>query len=449
MHRPTLRGLALHLSGLLNNGPARLLALLLALAVLATGSLQAQQGRVGIGTRLDEHDKALAQHDQELSALRGELSEVRAELSAFADRLDRLARAGSQPAAGTSRDTSAGNQASGTPAALAGLRQQVEAMDAGLEELQRQVRQLRQRGGTASPPTVVRGTDCCGEVPRLREHVADVRLMLETQATAITHLERDMRRAGQEEVLARLEARAHELQSEFEAQLEQLGKLLVFSRTAGGGLLAIHNSQEQRAGSLFAFDSGHGALQINNADGERRLLLSVDENGNGEVHLYDANGEIKLWLSGEGKIVLNGVNVKDQAEVFELTRRDGVVPGTVLAITDDGRLAPSSEAYDPRVIGVVSGAGGLQPGLVLGAREDGSTDLPVALNGQIYVRVNSEGGPVRPGDLLVPSDRPGIAMRAADRQRAFGAVLGKALESFDGGDSPSREGLVRMLVMVR
>ncbi len=113
----------------------------------------------------------------------------------------------------------------------------------------------------------------------------------------------------------------------------------------------------------------------------------------------------------------------------------------------EGRIAPSAGPYDRRVIGVISGAGGLQPGSVIGNREDGSNDLPVAVSGQVAVRVCLEGGPIEPGDLLVASSQPGVAMRAADPSRAVGAVVGKALEAFGSGEG--KEGLVRMMVMLR
>ena len=94
---------------------------------------------------------------------------------------------------------------------------------------------------------------------------------------------------------------------------------------------------------------------------------------------------------------------------------------------------------------MISGAGGFRPGMVIGSRADGSTDLPVAMSGVIYVRVSDEAGAVRAGDLLVPSSAAGVGMRAADPVAAAGKVFGKALQPWSGAS----EGLVRMLVMNR
>ncbi len=153
--------------------------------------------------------------------------------------------------------------------------------------------------------------------------------------------------------------------------------------------------------------------------------------------------------AGNGFVRVNGKTVHDYAEVFDLATREGVVPGTVMSAVDDGvGLAPSTESYDQKAVGVVAGAGAFTAGARIGTRQDGTNDLPITLNGQVYVRVCLAGGPVKVGDLLVSSNRQGVAMRAADRERAFGAVVGKALEPYEG-EFEKIEGLVRMLVMSR
>lgn len=140
--------------------------------------------------------------------------------------------------------------------------------------------------------------------------------------------------------------------------------------------------------------------------------------------------------------------MRDYAEVFELESREGVVPGMVMAIAGPGGLiAPAVSPYERRVVGVISGTGGLLPGMVVGSREDGTNDLPLAVSGQVFVRICLEGGPIDPGDLLVASSERGVAMRASDLDKAAGAVIGKALESY--GPDQEAGGLVRMMVMLR
>jgi hypothetical protein len=116
----------------------------------------------------------------------------------------------------------------------------------------------------------------------------------------------------------------------------------------------------------------------------------------------------------------------------------------VMVLDDKGRLQPSSHPYDRRVAGVVSGARDLQPGLILGRREGSLGRLPVALIGKVYCRADAGPAPIRVGDLLTTAETVGCAMRALDPVRAFGAVIGKALQRLDSG-----RGLIPILVALQ
>ena len=91
----------------------------------------------------------------------------------------------------------------------------------------------------------------------------------------------------------------------------------------------------------------------------------------------------------------------------------------------------ANSSYDTTVAGIVSSSE--QAGYVAGSRSDGSSDKPVALTGRVLCKVSAENGAIKIGDLLTTSNTPDYAMKATDRDKAFGAVLGKALEAFDGG----------------
>jgi hypothetical protein len=128
----------------------------------------------------------------------------------------------------------------------------------------------------------------------------------------------------------------------------------------------------------------------------------------------------------------------DFAEVMVAT--DGLEPGDVLVMAPDGKLARSTEAYQPTVVGVHStrpsyvGSGHLlgQPGYA-----------PLALVGVTPVKASAENGPIAPGDLLVASATPGHAMKA-DPNPPVGTVIGKALEALDEGT-----GVILVLVMLQ
>lgn len=64
--------------------------------------------------------------------------------------------------------------------------------------------------------------------------------------------------------------------------------------------------------------------------------------------------------------------------------------------------------------------------------------------GKVFCHVDASYGSVVAGDLLTTSPTTGHAMKAADRQRAFGAVIGKALKPLLHG-----RGLVPILVTLQ
>jgi len=132
-----------------------------------------------------------------------------------------------------------------------------------------------------------------------------------------------------------------------------------------------------------------------------------------------------------GAIYMQGA---DFAEHFSVPA--GTAPGTVMVIDDAGNLRVSHMPYDRRVAGVIAGAGRYRPGLVLDIAGEPADELhrqPLSLLGKTYCMVDATSGPVSIGDLLTTAASPGCAMRAADRDRAFGAVLGKALAPLSSG----------------
>ncbi len=145
----------------------------------------------------------------------------------------------------------------------------------------------------------------------------------------------------------------------------------------------------------------------------------------GLIVLRDNEGTDSIVLDGaQGDIVFNNA---DCAEEFDVTEVAGVEPGVVMVIDEDGRLRPSSREYDRKVAGVVAGASGCRPAIVLGRQPSSSNRYPIALSGRTFCRVDATYTPIDVGDMLTTSPTPGHAMKATDPARAFGAVIGKAL----------------------
>ena len=249
------------------------------------------------------------------------------------------------------------------------------------------------------------------------------------------------------------------------ATLEHIDSLTVQNKNGIGGLKLY--SHEDGTGIQFTSLTGKSVSTITShdddelyivfdgslniyKDNEQRVFIGNFREGNSGAFFKNKEGErkIELWVSpsGNGYVRVNGTDVKDYAEVLDLATRKGVRPGSVVAFdAAAGGLVPASAANARQVVGVISGAGGFRPGMVIGSRADGSSDLPVAMSGVVYVRVSDEAGAVQAGDLLVPSSVAGVGMRTADPGAVAGQVFGKALEPWSG----AAEGLVRMLVMNR
>jgi hypothetical protein len=160
-------------------------------------------------------------------------------------------------------------------------------------------------------------------------------------------------------------------------------------------------------------------------------LFTVTQNGN--IFIRGADGVARLQIDGNvGDISLLGA---DCAEQFDI--EDGepdAEPGSVMVLSESGRLRRSDKSYDRRVAGIVSGAADLRAGIVLGKRARLShRSCNLALTGTTYCKVDANISPIEVGDLLTTSDCCGHAMKAADPCQAFGAILGKAMSSLRQG----------------
>lgn len=134
----------------------------------------------------------------------------------------------------------------------------------------------------------------------------------------------------------------------------------------------------------------------------------------------------------------------DCAEDFDVADIEAAEPGTVMVLGEEGVLKPSDRAYDKRVAGVVSGAGGYKPGIVLDKQPASGNRSSIALLGKVYCKVDAGPAPVEVGDLLTTSDTPGHAMKVGDPVKAFGSVIGKALRPLAEG-----RGLIPVLIALQ
>jgi hypothetical protein len=208
---------------------------------------------------------------------------------------------------------------------------------------------------------------------------------------------------------------------------------------------------------IVANDSSAGsAIYLFDGAGSQRVEIDSDDGDDGAIiRLKNSSGVTTITLdadfSGDGRITTQELQItggSDLSEQFDISAaNEPAKPGMVVCIDpkNPGGLIPSSHSYDRTVAGVISGAGGVKPGMLMGQKgtlADGRH--PVALTGRVYAMVDAGYGSIQPGDLLTSSDTAGHAMKVADPTRAQGAILGKAMTSL-----PHGKGLVLVLVTLQ
>lgn len=166
----------------------------------------------------------------------------------------------------------------------------------------------------------------------------------------------------------------------------------------------------------------------------------IDSNGDTPAKLFDARngGTSKFSVDGNGNVTAAGniaARYQDLAEWVPAAEAEELSAGTVVVLdrTKSNHVISSSKSYDQRVAGVISA----QPGIMLG--EKGENKVLVATTGRVLVNVDATNGPIEIGDLLVTSDREGVAMKSQPveiggvRIHRPGTLIGKALEPLASG----------------
>ncbi|MBA2592702.1 MAG: hypothetical protein H0U97_10780 [Gammaproteobacteria bacterium] len=194
----------------------------------------------------------------------------------------------------------------------------------------------------------------------------------------------------------------------------------VFGESATGP--GVSGSSTSSVGVDAKTQSGPAALRAVHAGGGLAGLFEGDVEVTGDIRLANA----------------------DCAEDFDVSGAVKVEPGTVMVLGNEGALSESHQAYDKRVAGVISGAGGYKPGIVLDKQQTSGNRQPIALMGKVFCKVDAQYGAIEVGDLLTTSDTPGHAMKTTDPMKAFGAVIGKALRPLK-----DRQGIIPILIALQ
>jgi hypothetical protein len=203
---------------------------------------------------------------------------------------------------------------------------------------------------------------------------------------------------------------------------------------------------------LMRVDNRAGFLMVDGAGGEQAYMGGDGFGGDVQIGSLNSGVQNVAFYNGASGTYMNLyarsltiVGGADIAEPFAMSQKD-ILPGSVVVIDpkEPGHLKLSTDAYDKKVAGVVSGAGGIEPGLSMIQADKLEAGKNVALTGRVYVQADASSGAIEPGDLLTTAGIPGCAMKALDHARAQGAILGKAMTSLEKG-----RGLVLVLVTLQ
>ena len=205
----------------------------------------------------------------------------------------------------------------------------------------------------------------------------------------------------------------------------------------GGGQLRLRQSAQSDSSpaEIIVLHADTGTMQIGGGSGNGRRGL---------IDVRDAFNNTTVLIDGEAGVV--NVPNGDIAEEFsaDLAGSDAIQPGMVVVFNDDAELALTDRAGDPRVAGIVAGAGDERPGVVLGRKPGRTHPVQLALTGKVWAWVDADVRPVAVGDLLITSSRPGHAEAVADRAMAVGHIVGKAMAPMTSGQA-----LIPVMVMLR
>ncbi len=207
--------------------------------------------------------------------------------------------------------------------------------------------------------------------------------------------------------------------------------------SSSGATLSLKTSEEEETVTLNANSTGGAYLNLRKADGTSTITFDSEYNGSGKGRV--TCDEIRL---------MGGADLAEYFDIIDVEKDNQILePGTIVSIDPDnpGKLIKCNVAYDTKVAGIISGANGVDPGMLMGHDNTiASGDYPVALTGRVYVKADNSNGDIKPGDFLTTSAKTGHAMKVRKMKKAEGAIIGKAMTSLD-----EKDGFVLVLVSLQ
>ena len=235
---------------------------------------------------------------------------------------------------------------------------------------------------------------------------------------------------------------AHESLKLISKGVEEGAVIDLFDIENGAGTRVLRLASGENDGSV----AGHGIASFYNEHGIRTIKIDGQAGFGDHAHITMWDGssssssiQINSNFGGTGnsRIVTDVLQIaggSDLCEGFDISGEEKISPGMLVSIDPHGKgtLQITNEKYDKKFAGIVSGANGINPGMIMNQEASiASGNQSIALAGRVYVYASTEGGTIQPGDLLTSSSTPGYAMKSNHAKKSQGAIIGKAMTTID------------------
>jgi hypothetical protein len=215
----------------------------------------------------------------------------------------------------------------------------------------------------------------------------------------------------------------------------------VVGKAHGNAGIAVYGAADSATGSPVAIEG-----VVTSGSGTAGYFANL---GAGNILIGKSGSKNVFRVDGAGKVYADGGTVSSGADFAESIAVRGdraqYQPGDLLAIDEDTdrRVKLATEEYSTHIAGIYSTKPGTLSTTHAADSEELAREVPMAVVGIVPCKATTANGAIHRGDLLVSSSLPGYAMKATDRTRIAGAIIGKAMQELTDG-----KGVIEVLVSI-